>query len=53
MSGFDNETVYANNWDFRGVQPVLPQVTVAGQLPVGIAKQPVAESHHRRDFDFR
>lgn len=35
MSGFDNETVYANNWDFRGVQPVLPQATASGQLPIG------------------
>jgi len=40
MSGFDNETVYANNWDFRGVQPVLPQVTVAGQLPIGTGGSP-------------
>lgn len=40
MSGFDNETVYANNWDFRGVQPVLPQVTLSGQLPIGTGGSP-------------
>jgi len=40
MSGFDNETVYANNWDFRGVQPVLPQVTATGQLPIGTGASP-------------
>lgn len=40
MSGFDNETVYANNWDFRGVQPVLPQVSSSGQLPIGTGGSP-------------
>lgn len=40
MAGFDNETMYANNWDFRGVQPVIPQVTVAGQLPIGTGGSP-------------
>ncbi len=40
MSGFDNETVYATNWDFRGVQPVLPQVTLTGQLPIGTGASP-------------
>lgn len=40
MSGFDNETVYANNWDFRGTQPVVPQVTAAGQLPIGTGGSP-------------
>ena len=40
MSGFDNETVYANNWDFRGTQPVIPQVTAVGQLPIGTGGSP-------------
>jgi hypothetical protein len=40
MSGFDNETVYANNWDFRGTQPVLPQVNASGQLPIGTGGSP-------------
>lgn len=40
MSGFDNETMYANNYDFRGVQPVLPQATVAGVLPIGTGATP-------------
>jgi len=40
MSGFDNETVYCNNYDFRGVQPVVAQVTTAGQLPVGTGGSP-------------
>lgn len=40
MPGFDNNTVYADNYDFRGVQPVLPQVSVAGQLPVGTGASP-------------
>lgn len=40
MSGFDNETVYCNNWDFRGVQPVSPQVSVSGQLPIGTGGSP-------------
>lgn len=40
MSGFDNETMNAINWDFRGVQPVIPQVTMEGQLPVGTGSDP-------------
>lgn len=40
MAGFDNETLYANNYDFRGVQPVVAQVTVAGQLPIGTGGSP-------------
>lgn len=43
MSGFDNETMYANNYDFRGVQPVVPQVTTAGQLPIGTGASPAIE----------
>lgn len=43
MSGFDNETMYANNYDFRGVQPVIPQVTTAGQLPIGTGASPAIE----------
>lgn len=40
MSGFDNETMYANNWDFRGVQPVIPQATASGILPIGTGATP-------------
>lgn len=40
MSGFDNEVVYANNWDYRGVTPVSGQVTVSGQLPIGTGGSP-------------
>lgn len=43
MSGFDNETMYANNYDFRGVQPVVAQVTTAGQLPIGTGASPAIE----------
>lgn len=35
MSGFDNEVVYADNWDFRRSSTVVGQVTTAGQLPIG------------------
>lgn len=40
MAGFDNETLYADNYDFRGVQPVIPQVTAVGQLPIGTGGSP-------------
>jgi len=40
MSGFDNEVVYCNNWDFRGVQPVVAQATAAGDLPIGTGGSP-------------
>ena len=43
MSGFDNETLYANNYDFRGVQPVVAQVTSEGQLPIGTGSSPAIE----------
>lgn len=35
MSGFDNETVYANNLDLRGVSPISGQFTTNGQLLIG------------------
>jgi hypothetical protein len=34
-NGFDNDTMFARNWDFRGGFPVNPQVTASGQLPIG------------------
>ena len=37
MSGFDNEVLYADNVDFRGVQPVVAQITADGQLLIGAA----------------
>lgn len=43
MAGFDNETVYADNWDFRGVQPVVAQVTASGELPIGTGGSPAIE----------
>jgi hypothetical protein len=38
--GFDNETLWANNYDFRGALPIQPQVTTAGQLPIGTGGSP-------------
>lgn len=35
MAGFDNETVYFQNIDPRGVTPVEPQMTTDGQLLIG------------------
>lgn len=35
MAGFDNETVYFNNIDPRGVVPVEPQMVENGQLLIG------------------
>ena len=40
MSGFDNEVLYANNVDFRGVQPVVAQMTTNGQLLIGASVSP-------------
>jgi len=40
MPGFDNNTVYADNVDFRGVQPVVGQVTTDGQLLIGSTATP-------------
>lgn len=34
-SGFDNDTVYCTNLDFRGVSPVVPQFTTDGQMLFG------------------
>lgn len=35
MSGFDNDVLYADNLDFRGVQPVVAQMVTNGQLLIG------------------
>lgn len=43
MAGFDRENVFADNYDFRGVQPVIPQVTATGQLPIGTGGSPAIE----------
>ncbi len=40
MPGFDNNTVYADNVDFRGVQPVVGQMTTNGQLLIGSTAAP-------------
>lgn len=40
MPGFDNNTVYADNVDFRGVQPVVGQMTTDGQLLIGSTSTP-------------
>lgn len=40
MAGFDNEVLFANNYDFRGVSPVVAQVTASGQLPIGSGGSP-------------
>jgi len=43
MAGFDRENLFCNNYDFRGVQPVVPQVTTSGQLPIGTGASPAIE----------
>lgn len=40
MAGFDNDVMYASNVDFRGVQPVVAQVTADGQLLIGSSVSP-------------
>lgn len=40
MPGFDNNTMYADNVDFRGVQPVVGQITTNGQLSIGSTATP-------------
>jgi hypothetical protein len=40
MSGFDNEVLYADNWDFRGVTPVVGQAVLSGELPIGTGGSP-------------
>lgn len=40
MAGFDNGVVYADNVDFRGVTPVVGQVTADGQLLIGSTAAP-------------
>lgn len=40
MAGFDNGTVFADNVDFRGVKPVVPQVTADGELLIGSTASP-------------
>ena len=41
-SGFDNDTVFATNVDFRGVSPVVGQFTADGQLLIGSTAAPYA-----------
>lgn len=43
MAGFDNETLYAENWDFRGASPVQAQATSEGQLPIATGVSPAIE----------
>ena len=40
MPGFDNNTMYADNVDFRGATPVVPQITTDGQLLIGSTATP-------------
>lgn len=40
MSGFDNDVLFADNWDFRGAVPVVAQATSAGDLPIGTGGSP-------------
>lgn len=40
MSGFDNDTVFANNVDFSGGNPVTGKVTTDGQLLIGSTAAP-------------
>jgi len=40
MSGFDNEVLFAENWDFRGTSPVSGQATSGGDLPIGTGGTP-------------
>ncbi len=40
MAGIDNEVLYGSNVDFRGVEPVIGQVTADGQLLIGSTASP-------------
>ncbi len=40
MAGFDNEVLWANNVDFRGIDPPSAQVTADGQLLIGATASP-------------
>lgn len=40
MPGFDNDTVFSANVDFRGVEPVVPQMVANGQLLIGSTVSP-------------
>ena len=40
MPGFDNNVLFAGNVDFRGVDPITPQVTTDGQLLIGSTATP-------------
>lgn len=40
MAGFDNDVMYASNVDFRGVKPIVGQVTTDGQLLIGSTASP-------------
>lgn len=43
MAGFDNDVLFADNYDYRGVVPVVAQVTTSGQLPIGTGGSPAIE----------
>jgi len=40
MPGFDNDVVFCSNVDFRGVDPIVGQVTTDGQLLIGSTVAP-------------
>lgn len=40
MPGFDNGVMYADNVDFRGLSPVVGQITTDGQLLIGSTASP-------------
>jgi len=40
MAGFENDILYGSNVDFRGVEPVVAQVTANGQLLIGATASP-------------
>lgn len=40
MAGFDNEVMFAQNVDFRNVEPVVGQMTANGQLLIGAGVSP-------------
>jgi hypothetical protein len=44
VHGFSNSTLYATNVDFRGVTPVVDQMTADGQLLIGSATAPFIRS---------
>jgi len=51
MAGIDNEVVYAENIDFRGVKPVEGQFTEDGHILIGSAVAPYARIGHLTSSD--